>query len=990
MTYLSFFLFIIFVSYALVSTSILYKNYKKPIIIVGTIMGYFISLWSLGLLLTINAKDAETAMFWGMMHNRTAIFIAPLFIHFVYLFLDQKSFIIKASYTIASVFFGITFLFPDHFIPKVQAISSFDYYVKGGALFMVFFALYNIFSMIGCGKLFLALKTADKVKRKQIFYILFGFLAGLLGGGTTFPLTFEINIFPFGVALVILYQISIFYVILIHNITDVSVVVREGITKLLSILLLLMAYYGLFHGYKSLVNDIDISIFSLFNVIYLIFACESYRCLNLKLGNLSKQIIKRPYDYDKVIAVISRKLNGASTIDQSIKTLKSIFHRDIKLNVNSIYVSQKFFSKNQNINSLIEFDSNYKKGKAKKILTNRDRLFDSISKRGSFIEYDNVGKRMQLELDKKESHACIPFVSRNDILGLIFISGRSEKGHFNSDDILLFNNLSTKFGLILDRIKAYKKVSDQKESFLEEKITLARSLAGSIAHEVRNPLNALSRISSQIEKNAKKLASSNLEDGKKELAELTSLASKSINRTNQIIDITLGDLRGDKIDKSKFALLSSNEAVKNALDEYSYEDEQEKSRVVFEKREDFEFKGDETMFVYVVFNLVKNALYYLKEYPSSQITISSILSESEDSYNQIIIKDTGPGIPKNKLESIFDSFVTSGKAGGTGLGLPFCRRVMDSFGGKIKCESETNEYTKFILSFPKMTAEEADAIKYKQEEVGGSIKLMLVDDQEFILEAVERSINNHIKDITINKVRDGQQALEAIERGENYDLILMDIEMPIMNGTEASKAIRVIDRKVPILAYTSSLGAKERALSAGMNEYISKSQTIEVLIRNICKWNLIKYIPNIKELETSNQKTKRILLADDQGVNRLMLKRVLTDNGFEVDCAEDGKELMDKYIDQIKNNTKYDAIIADVFMPTMTGTQATKEILKYNKKNKVEHPAPIIAYTGNSGKEDIHKYLNSGMNDYIVKTDHDDVHLVRLINFWIYHSQLSL
>ena len=80
------------------------------------------------------------------------------------------------------------------------------------------------------------------------------------------------------------------------------------------------------------------------------------------------------------------------SIDHSHK--RGIFHRDIKLNVNSIYVSQKFFSKNQNINSLIEFDSNYKKGKAKKILTNRDRLFDSISKRGSFIEYDNVGKRM--------------------------------------------------------------------------------------------------------------------------------------------------------------------------------------------------------------------------------------------------------------------------------------------------------------------------------------------------------------------------------------------------------------------------------------------------------------------------------------------------------------------------------------------------------------------------------------------------------------------
>jgi two-component system, CAI-1 autoinducer sensor kinase/phosphatase CqsS len=211
----------------------------------------------------------------------------------------------------------------------------------------------------------------------------------------------------------------------------------------------------------------------------------------------------------------------------------------------------------------------------------------------------------------------------------------------------------------------------------QNKVENLKSLAGSIAHETRNPLSAI-RGCCEIVK-----------DNLNQAIEFIDLISISSNRGLSIIDMILQNIRDEEIDKSKFINLSIASVIDSAIKEYAFESNKEKALVSVDLENDFIFKGDETLMIFVLFNLLKNSLYYKAKI--------SIWLDSDKKC--LYFKDDGVGIPVDKLESIFDSFFTSNKKGGTGLGLPFCKRVMKAFGGDISCKSKEGEFTEFVLKF---------------------------------------------------------------------------------------------------------------------------------------------------------------------------------------------------------------------------------------------------------------------------------------------------
>jgi len=210
----------------------------------------------------------------------------------------------------------------------------------------------------------------------------------------------------------------------------------------------------------------------------------------------------------------------------------------------------------------------------------------------------------------------------------------------------------------------------------QEKIEQLKSLAGSIAHETRNPLAAIQGCCELVK------------DNLNQAIELIDLMAVSSNRGLAIISVILQNIRDEEIDKSKFTNLSIANVVNSAIREFAFENEEEKNLVSANLESDFEFCGDETLMIFVLFNLLKNSLHY-----KAKINIWL------DDKKRLYFKDNGVGIPADKLESIFDSFFTSNKKGGTGLGLPFCKRVMKAFGGDISCKSKEGKFTEFVLNF---------------------------------------------------------------------------------------------------------------------------------------------------------------------------------------------------------------------------------------------------------------------------------------------------
>ena len=225
----------------------------------------------------------------------------------------------------------------------------------------------------------------------------------------------------------------------------------------------------------------------------------------------------------------------------------------------------------------------------------------------------------------------------------------------------------------------FKKI---KENSVEchAKIEQVKSLAGSIAHETRNPLAGI--------KGCCELMKSNLN----ELIEYIDLVADSSSQGLAMIDMIMANIREGKIDKSNFTDLSISDVIKKALKQFTYRNEEEKELISFDLEQSFIFRGDENMMIFVIYNLLKNALYY-------QVKIE-IKTKVKSDGNYLCFKDYGPGIEENKLELIFESFFTSGKKDGTGLGLPFCRRIMRAFDGDIICKSKVKKGTEFEMKFP--------------------------------------------------------------------------------------------------------------------------------------------------------------------------------------------------------------------------------------------------------------------------------------------------
>jgi len=213
-----------------------------------------------------------------------------------------------------------------------------------------------------------------------------------------------------------------------------------------------------------------------------------------------------------------------------------------------------------------------------------------------------------------------------------------------------------------------------------DKVNQVKSLAFSIAHETRNPLAGI--------KGCCELMKDNLN----QLIEYIDLIYDSSSQGLAMIDMILNNIRDGNIDQSNFVELSISDTAKKAIRQYAYGNEEEKDLVSLSLESDFIFKGDENMMIFVIFNLLKNSLYY-----KSKI---GIRTEAKPDGNYLYFKDYGPGIKKDKLALIFESFFTSGKKDGTGLGLPFCKRIMTAFDGNIICRSEIGKWTEFEMKFP--------------------------------------------------------------------------------------------------------------------------------------------------------------------------------------------------------------------------------------------------------------------------------------------------
>ena len=252
----------------------------------------------------------------------------------------------------------------------------------------------------------------------------------------------------------------------------------------------------------------------------------------------------------------------------------------------------------------------------------------------------------------------------------------------------------------------------------------------------------------------------------------------------------------------------------------------------------------------LLMNVLSNAVKYNKDHGSIHLSCRELLSvQTETAVFEFTCKDSGIGMSEDFQKHIYEPFTQeekfgASKFGGTGLGMPITKKLVEKMGGNITFESESGVGTTFVITIPFKINSEIDRCEDTQEfslHALDGFNILLVEDNELNMEIAEFSLQN--ADAKITKAWNGQEAVEIFQASSigNFDVILMDVMMPVMDGYEATKTIRALSREdaktIPIIAMTANAFSEDKikAEEAGMNEHIAKPINMKLLIRIVSK-----------------------------------------------------------------------------------------------------------------------------------------------------------
>jgi signal transduction histidine kinase/DNA-binding response OmpR family regulator len=391
-------------------------------------------------------------------------------------------------------------------------------------------------------------------------------------------------------------------------------------------------------------------------------------------------------------------------------------------------------------------------------------------------------------------------------------------------------------------------------------------------------------------------------------------------------------------------------------------------------------KGDPARFRQVLTNLMGNAAKFTE---SGELELFLDNEEEKDGRLKLhlMIRDTGIGIPKEKLAHIFTPFQqadssTTRRYGGTGLGLSICEQLSKLMNGEIWAESEVGKGSTFHFTAWVGKADDHVAKRYTPVLLSGK-RVLIVDNNRSSLDILRHALESI--GMGVELLNNGEQVVpslkKALEEGNPFDLCITDIQVPGMNGYEIAKQIRDLNNplsNLPLIALSSLMKRNARRCEeAGFNGFLSKPIRRERLFQMLegilgkraderekdkgVREKIVTQYSVREELKHS----ARILLAEDNPVNQKLAKMILIKAGYQVEVANNGLEAVEKYT---TSPDDFDLIIMDVQMPEMDGMEATMAI-----REKGFNTIPIVAMTAHSMKKDMEKCFEAGMDDYITK-----------------------